>query len=111
MILDEAGCLERVGGDRALLRELIGMFGEEKTADVAKIQAAVAARDAPNLHIAAHKLKGSVGIFCANEAYEAAFALERMGRAASWDGIDAALARLLAALTALQPELDRLARV
>jgi HPt (histidine-containing phosphotransfer) domain-containing protein len=110
MILDEAGALDRVSGDRDLLRELIAMFGVEGPQDLAKIEASVAARDAHGLHIAAHKLKGSVGIFCAQDAYEAAFVLERMGKFATWEGVDAALKRLKEAMTALQPELERLAR-
>ena len=110
MIVDEKGALERVGGDTDLLREWIEMCAVEGPKALAKLEAAIAARDAKELHIAAHTLKGSVSIFCAQEAYDAAFVLENLAKAGTWESVDAALTRVRAALAAVLPELARLAQ-
>lgn len=111
MIVDKTGALERVGGDVDLLRELIDMFvTTEGPKALARLEAAVAGCNPKELQHAAHTLKGSVSIFCgsAGEAYLAAFTLERMGKDGTWEGVDAALARVRAALAELLPALPTL---
>jgi hypothetical protein len=58
--------------------------------------------------MAAHALKGSVGTFGAQPAYDAALRLEEIGRDQTWADADAALAGLEAAVGALGPALAEL---
>ena len=60
------------------------------------------------LQLSAHALKGAVATFGADETAAAALRLEEMGRAGQWDGVDAALAALEAAVVRLQPALVEL---
>lgn len=110
MPLDEASALECVACDRSILRELIVRFGQEGPLDLAKVVDAVANRDPMALQLAACRLRGSVAIFSENEVYEAALALERLGRSDVWDGVETAVVRLRTALAALLPELESLAK-
>jgi two-component system, sensor histidine kinase and response regulator len=57
------------------------------------------------LHHAAHTLKGSVANFCAQEPFESAYRLERMGRAGDLAGAEEALAALERQLLDLEPSL------
>ena len=72
--------LERVDGDRELLREIGGLFLQDAPRLLADIRNAVSCADARALEHSAHTLKGSVGNFGARTAFEAAMALEQMGR-------------------------------
>ncbi len=51
-----------VGGDRALLLELVGIFVGEAPARLGALRAAVASRDTKVLERLAHSLKGSAGL-------------------------------------------------
>ncbi|MEW6298511.1 MAG: Hpt domain-containing protein [Thermodesulfobacteriota bacterium] len=105
--LEEA--LARVDGDHQLLGELAALFLDEYPHMLAAIRAALARRDAKALQHAAHTLKGSVGNFGATAVFEAAFALEQMGRHGDFSGADAVCSRLEAELARLQPALATLA--
>ncbi|NQT50889.1 response regulator, partial [bacterium] len=76
--VDEA--LERVAGDRSLLRELAATFLDSCPALLARIDAAITAGDSTELERAAHELKGAAATLAGPGTAEAAFALERMGR-------------------------------
>jgi len=78
---DWSGALERVGGDRELLRELIRVFLEEWPKWKAALGHALAARDSAQVRRLAHTVKGALGQFEAHEAAEAAERLESMARA------------------------------
>jgi PAS domain S-box-containing protein len=78
---DMASALERVEGDVELLHEMVGLFLEELPELLTNLREAVTAGDAKAIERAAHKLKGSVGNFAAQPAFEAAFRLEKIGRA------------------------------
>lgn len=93
--------LERMDGDLALLKELVALFLEDCPELLRHIKEAICNRDAQALQHTAHTLKGSVGIFCAQFALEAAYKLEIMGR-------DQDFSQAEAALTALEQELGRL---
>jgi HPt (histidine-containing phosphotransfer) domain-containing protein len=79
-LIDRAAVLERVGGDEALLREIIEIFLAEYPPLVADIRSSVERQDAAALERSAHTLKGSVSNFGARSATEAALDLELMGR-------------------------------
>jgi two-component system, sensor histidine kinase and response regulator len=108
---DPAAALSRVGGDEALLKELIGVFIEEYPAWIDELRAAVAARDAPRVRRAAHTVKGAVDSCGAGSAYEAAFRLERMGGEGKLAGAEEALAAIEAEIRRLMPALQRFERV
>jgi two-component system sensor kinase len=100
--------LDRLGGDEELLAELAALFLREYPPMMENIRAALASQDAEALFRAAHTLKGSVGVFGAEEVVQAAVRLERMGRdnqhadaEGAWAALQAALARFLPTLSAL----------
>jgi CheY-like chemotaxis protein len=80
LIFNSEETLERVGGDRTLLREMVGVFSEDYPQTLSAIQHAVTEGDAGKLYRAAHFLKGSVGNFGARGAYDTAIKLELMGK-------------------------------
>ena len=106
--LDESLALSRVGGDVELLKEVIGLFLGDYPSTLEKIKSAVAASDARALEHSAHSLKGSVSTFGAGRAFEAAFTLEKLGRAGDLRGAQEGLNELEHALEALRPELELL---
>ena len=93
-VFDLQAALDRVDGDRALLREIVQIFFEDASGRMVEIQEAIARQDGPALERAAHTLKGSVGNFGAQYVYEAAVALEKKGRSRDFTGIDTLYARL-----------------
>jgi HPt (histidine-containing phosphotransfer) domain-containing protein len=106
--LDESVALSRVGGDVELLREVVGLFLDDYPQSLELIREAVAAGDQSSLEQHAHSLKGSVSTFGAQEAFDAALALEKQGRTGDLTAAPEGLRRLENALTALRPELEAL---
>lgn len=106
--LDEALALSRVGGDVELLREVVGLFLDDYPHSLEMIRDAVNKGDKSSLERHAHSLKGSVSTFGAQEAFEAALALEKQGRTGDLATAQDGLSRLEVALTALRPELEAL---
>lgn len=94
-----ARALERAGGNRELLDDLIMIFLTEAPSLRAAIRAAIEAGLAPALYQAAHRLKGMVNYFEVPTAIQAVTQLEDLGR--SGVTTDAALA-----LRELERELD-----
>jgi signal transduction histidine kinase/DNA-binding response OmpR family regulator/HPt (histidine-containing phosphotransfer) domain-containing protein len=104
---DQVAALARVGGDEDLLRETSGLLLSELPGLLGNVHAALKKQDAVALERAAHKLKGSLGIFEARNACAAARRLEEFGRAGDLDGaattlqaLDEETARLTPALSA-----------
>ena len=106
--VDMREALARVDGDKELLGEMAALFLEEYPRFLAQIQEAIDKKDPSSLSYAAHTLKGSVGNFAASDAFEAAFALERIGRQGDLARASAALVDLEAALSLLTPVLGKL---
>jgi two-component system, sensor histidine kinase and response regulator len=106
--LDESVALSRVGGDVELLREVIGLFLDDYPQSLDMIRDAVARGDQSSLERHAHSLKGSVSTFGAQEAFEAALALEKQGRTGDLAEAQDGLHRLEHALASLRPELEAL---
>src|SRR5882762_4989073 len=92
--LDEALALSRVGGDADLLREVIELFLDDYPQTLENIRSAVAAQDPTALEHQAHSLKGSVSTFGARRAFEAALALEKLGRSKDLNGVADGLCQL-----------------
>ena len=107
--IDLDAALEHVGGDFDVLREVAGLFLEESPKILAALHQALRSGDAAGLARAAHNLKGGVSTFCAQQAYEAARAVETAGRNDNLSQATRDLARLSSAIEALAPELSALA--
>jgi HPt (histidine-containing phosphotransfer) domain-containing protein len=108
--LDEAVLMEHFGNDPGLLKEIAGIFVANCSTWQAELHSAADAQDATRLQMAAHTVKGAVGHFGDQEAYDAAYRLELIGKgrdlkdvAAACAVLDQALARLQ---TALRPICD-----
>jgi len=106
--VDRAEALQRTGGNVEVLQELVALFFEECPTLMNQIRTAIADRDKPLLRRAAHTLKGSVAVFGAESAREAAWRLESIGRdgdmdeaAAAWQSMERQIKRLMPALTEL----------
>ena len=80
-VLDLDDMLDRVGGDEALMRDVLGVFLDEAAGMTASARAAVAARDAAAVERAAHSLKGALLNVSAPRAAALAHRLEQLARA------------------------------
>ncbi len=79
-IVDKALLISRVGGDIELLDELVDLFMKNSSRMLSAVEQAVHEGRAETIEKAAHSLKGSVGNFAAERAFQAAMKLETMGR-------------------------------
>src|SRR5262249_37366893 len=98
-ILNKSEALVRVGGDVALLRELVTLFRQTSLQQMAELREAIARRDGRTLARVAHSLKQEVATLGAGVGQSAAQQLETLGRAGTLDGAAAAYTALEAALT------------
>jgi CheY-like chemotaxis protein/HPt (histidine-containing phosphotransfer) domain-containing protein len=111
--VDDAAFEERVlrdrfDGDLDLLREVAGTFLESTPPLLSEIRDAVAARDPGSVSRIAHRLRGSMANFGAEEAVDAALRLEKMGLAGNLGDADAACEELLEGYNTLRSGLERL---
>jgi HPt (histidine-containing phosphotransfer) domain-containing protein len=93
--------LERVGGDRKALVELVRIFRADSPKQVARIRKAIDEGDAPALRAAAHAVKGAVSNFAAPAAAETAQRLQKMGEEGRLQEAGDALGRLEGEIEAL----------
>jgi CheY-like chemotaxis protein/HPt (histidine-containing phosphotransfer) domain-containing protein len=110
VLIDEHALLERLNGDRALLRELIEVFQGDCPLMLEAVGQAVQAGDAAAVQAATHKLKGSVANFSASSAHEAALRLENMARQQDLSGATAAFTVLKKEISRMRRALDNLGR-
>jgi HPt (histidine-containing phosphotransfer) domain-containing protein len=107
-VIDEPRLLERVGGDRKALRELVELFLDDAPQVLARIHRAIDEKETEALQAAAHTLKGAISNFAASAATEAAARLQRTGENDNLGGardacavLEEELEQLKAALSAL----------
>jgi two-component system, sensor histidine kinase and response regulator len=105
---DREAALEKVGGDVNLLSELASLFLGNLDLMLARVREAAARGDALALERAAHALKGSVGNFAADEAYQAALDVEYYARQGLLGGAAEACERLERAIGRLRPAVEAL---
>jgi HPt (histidine-containing phosphotransfer) domain-containing protein len=98
--------LERVGGDKELLKEVAELYLGEYPLLLSEIGSAISHRDPDLLQRAAHTLKGSLGTLGADRAHQLARQLEAMGRTGSFQGCETAYEGLKTALEALHRDLE-----
>jgi two-component system sensor histidine kinase/response regulator len=104
--LDKEAVLDRVGGDESLLKEITEIFLAEYPTLLQDIREAIQRADAAKLERSAHTLKGSVSNFGADEATNAAYELEMLGRKGRLDQAPEALRALELHFSALAPALE-----
>ena len=80
VIFDVAATLRNIGGDRALLEDLIELFLERHETMLERIRMALAAKDQDAVEQAAHALKGTANNLSASEVVLSAGQLEALGR-------------------------------
>jgi HPt (histidine-containing phosphotransfer) domain-containing protein len=90
----EAALRSALGDHAEHLESIAPVFLDESERLTTAIREAIAGNDAQKLTNAAHTLKGSVGIFGAAPAYDAAQQLESMGRSGELSGAEQACAAL-----------------
>jgi HPt (histidine-containing phosphotransfer) domain-containing protein len=110
--LDVDAILAGLGGDRALLGEVIDVFLADAPLRLAEARAALEKGDAAAIAAQAHTLKSMVGLFTTSEPFAAARELEAIGRqgdlvqaAQASATLEAAVATLEARLRALRAQL------
>ncbi|HEY7449594.1 MAG TPA: response regulator [Vicinamibacterales bacterium] len=77
-IFNERAALSHMGGDRRLLKEIVGLFRSDYPASLRTIEQAVGRQDGEALRSAAHKLKGSIATLGAVAGCRAAAELEKI---------------------------------
>ncbi|MGH9403237.1 MAG: PAS domain S-box protein [Terriglobia bacterium] len=106
--LDREKILDQVGEDEELLAEVVRIFLEEYPPALARLKAAVAARDAKRIMEEAHSLKGSVANFGFEPAVQAALALELMGREGGLASVDKTMGQFEELMNDLVPAIAAL---
>lgn len=86
--------VKRFGGNAALVRELIALFVEECPRMLEEVRDSVGTGCADRIQRTAHSFKSAVGNFTTGPAFDAALALERLGRSGDVAGAPEALAAL-----------------
>ena len=92
--------------DVELHQELAGMFLEDGPRLIDLIRVAIDGCNASDLKLAAHTLKGSVGVFKDQPGFEAALHMEHIGRDADWDNAENAWTRLVGEMERLSKTLS-----
>ncbi len=95
--VDQSSLLARLGGDEALMRDVVRLFVDDCPSHLARIRAAIDARSSDRLRAEAHALKGAAANMSATEVVDAAGALELMGMEGRFDSAEAAWQRLAGA--------------
>jgi two-component system, sensor histidine kinase and response regulator len=106
--LDVPALLAGFGGNRKLLGEVIDVFLADSPNVMAAIQQAAEQRDGKALASSAHALKGSIGLFVQQNAYETARRLERMAASGDFTGVQDACATLEGEMAGLRATLGDL---
>lgn len=101
--VDLAAARRWVGGDRALLLELVGIFVSEASARMSELRDALATQNAKELERVSHSLKGSASILGASGLHQHCAELELAAAAKRFElapdllaRIDAELGRVIA---------------
>ncbi|MDQ7051628.1 MAG: response regulator [candidate division KSB1 bacterium] len=109
-MLDPEAVLEGVAGDKELLEELVNIFQETSPEMLKNIRKALENKDAEALARAAHSLKGSVGTFSAQNAYNLAYQLEQLAKEGNLEKAEEVRMVLEDEINRLNPALQELVK-
>jgi signal transduction histidine kinase/CheY-like chemotaxis protein/ligand-binding sensor domain-containing protein len=107
-LLDKAAALANLGGDEHVLAEVAHIFLVECSRLMSELREAIHRNNALALERAAHSMKGSIGTFAAQKAYETARRLEELGREGRIQDAERVYASLEAEIDRLRPEMESL---
>ncbi len=93
-VFDVQAALAYTGGDRTLLREVVGLFRAECRGALGRIERSIRRSDAGALRSAAHAFKGAIATVGGAAGKSAAADLERLGQSGSLDRAGEAFAVL-----------------
>jgi CheY-like chemotaxis protein len=102
-VADLTRALQRLSGDRALLRRIARQFSEAAAATILGLRTAVDSRTPADIAFAAHRLKGQASTFGGDALIAATEALKETATSGNWTAASASL-------LAVESELDRLLR-
>ena len=102
-LFDEVAALAYAGGDRRLLKQVIGLFRSDSPRSIRRIKQALARRDGEALRMAAHALKGAIATVGSSAGREAAAEMEALARSNRFEDAD----RLYGELRELVGRLDQ----
>ena len=105
-IVDLDAALERMGGDRQLLEDIVQFYFQDSPGLLQQIERSISARDSAQLERAAHSLKGLAANFGAASVVETTASLEGFGRESQFDEAPALLEMLQARIAVLNRELS-----
>ena len=100
--------MERVDGDRELLKEIIDIFFEDCPNQLARIKDGISTGDAKIIEEAAHSLKGASSNIGAMAVRQKAYELELMGKKAELQRAKKAIIELENEVKRLKDELKRI---
>ena len=103
---DEAGTVERLGGDRQLFQDLVRFFLEDSQEITAKLEERCAANDSTGTERAAHSLRGICSNFGAKEVVDLCWVVERRSLVEDWREVNGAMAQLRDAVIRLRSALQ-----
>ena len=104
--MDLEGALKRLGGSRKLFAEISGMFLEKCPGYVRDIRNALVEGNAEELGRCSHSLKGVLGFFAADLAFDLSFQLETAGDSGDLTTAEPILAQLESELHRLSSEIS-----
>ncbi len=102
--------LDIVGGDPALVRQLVQIFLDNLPDILEKIKASIEQADMDSLRFSAHSLKGMSLNLAAKQVADAALALEKIGKNGQNESAAPAFARLTGEIDRLKSALDAFVR-
>ena len=110
LVVEKKALLESMENDGEFLKTLIGIFLADCPGKLAAIQAAVVAHDPREIMNTSHSLKGSVSVFGAKSAADAAQNLEDMGREGKHEGFGEPFALLKREMALVSFALEEIAK-
>jgi two-component system sensor histidine kinase/response regulator len=102
---DERAALAYCGGERRLLKEVIGLFRSDYPSVLEQIERALHQKDSEALRQAAHRLKGAIATVGAPAGQRAAAELERMAQSKKFEEAGRAYATLRREIERLEESL------
>lgn len=103
---DKVTFMTNFQGMEDLAHETIRSFLSTLPILLSAVEAAIQSKNAEELELSAHTLKGAASNFYAEPSRALAFQLEKMGHESSVDGADKVLAELKIAVTKLTADLN-----
>ena len=98
---------ERLGLDLEDIRELLELYVETTTSDIAELKGAIEAKDAQLAHAKAHSIKGASGNLGLDEMYNLAKEIDDRARVNSLDGLEEMIQVLEEKYNSLVKEFDK----